>query len=311
MLREVNDKPQKRQYEFHRETTEFYTSLASFIEDQDLEVNSSAASLASRLLDKEVDTDERYGHLGSAGYGHVKKGSFLQFLYRDEQDISYLGVKIEHQIFLDEDDFRKKIGLAIANKIYKACKVSFNENGLPYNVFIYDTNTKPTVYWWKYFLELKEVRDDALNTKTASKEVIRVVNRLKAKHPTDYTILRNATIAAFKQQGEMKYDEFVDNTFLNYVTEDEELKGKLPNIVKSLRELPDKKKFDSKFSLVPSEVPFNRSKVSLSKEITISMDEGIENLNEKVWSEKSSSGQKLVVINSPDGFDYFKLKERV
>lgn len=141
--------------------------------------------------------------------------------------------------------------------------------------------------------------------------MIKVVNGLKKYHPTDYTILRNSVVAAFKQQGEMKFNEFIENNFEKYEPEDSQLKGKMPNIIDKLKHLPEKKKFDSQFNLVPSEVPFKRSKISLSREITLSIDEGIDDLDNKIWSEKSASGMKLVVIESPDGFDRFKLKNRV
>ena len=71
LLLEINDKPQKRAYDFHRETTEFYTSLNSFFIEQDLTINPSAENLSSRLLDKEVDTDDRYGHLGASSYCQI------------------------------------------------------------------------------------------------------------------------------------------------------------------------------------------------------------------------------------------------
>ena len=74
LLKEINDKPQKRAYDFHRETTEFFTTLRSFFIELNLNENPLSSNLASRLLDKEVETDDRYGHLGSSGNGHVKKG---------------------------------------------------------------------------------------------------------------------------------------------------------------------------------------------------------------------------------------------
>lgn len=310
LLSEIKSMSQKRAYSFHRETTEFFTSLKSYYIDQNLTNNKLSSNLANRLLDEEVDTDNKYGHLGSPEKGHVKKGSFLQFLYRNGTDISYLGVKVEHQLFLDERDFKQKIGLSVAKKIYKACQVTYDSIGNPNSVFVYDTNSRPTTYWWKKFLELKEIRDDRHNTKTAADEVIRVINRYKKEYPSDYTILRNSVIAAFKQQGEMKYDDFVRNTFENYEPEDPSLKTKLPQLVNTLRELPEKKKFDTHFTLVPSEVPFKRSKVALTKEISLSIDDGIENLDNKIWSEKSADGKYLVVIDSPEGFKQFKQKER-
>lgn len=311
LLVEVSADTHKRAYQFNRETTEFYQSLNSFYDAQDLFNSTAAENLAKRLLEKEIDTDNRVGHLSAKGTGHVKKGSFLQFLYREEGVVSYLGVKIEHQIFLDENDFKKKIGLAIADKVYKACKTTFDADGIPIEVFIFDKNKKPSVYWWKDFLELKEIRGDALNTKTASSEVIKYLNRLRNDYPSDYTILRNATISAFKQQGTMKFDHFISNTFENYEPENITLKEKLAKDLPKLRALPENKKFDSSFTLVPSEVPYKRSSVRLSKEITISYDDGIDNLEDKIWSEKTADGKKLVVINSPEGYERFKPKDRI
>lgn len=310
LLTEIRSKEQKRSYAFIRETTEFFSALKSYTEEPDLQANTFSENLAERLLDKEVLTDKRYGHLGSSGTGHVKKGSFLQFLYREGTEISYLGVKIEHQIFLDEEDFRKKIGISIANKIYKACKVDFDENKSPFNVFVYDTNSKPSTYWWSDFLELKELRNDAHNTREASREVIKVINRIEKKFPADHTILINSVISSFKQSGEMKYDVFLKDTIENYVPVDDNLKDKLPQIIEKLKELPKTKDFDTLFNLVPSEVSEKKRKYTLSKEITLSIENGIENISNKIWSERTTSGKHLVVIESSEGFKRFTLKDR-
>lgn len=311
LLSEIHSKEQKRSYDFVRETTEFYNALSSYWGNQDLQANTVSTNLAERLLDKEVNADAKYGHLGASGAGHVKKGSYLQFLYRDADSISYLGVKIEHQTFLDEEDFRKKIGISIANKVYKACKVSFDTAGVPQSVFVYDTNTKPSVYWWSEFLELKEIRNDSHNTREASKSVLRVVDKLKKDHPADHTILRNSAISSFKQKGELKYDEFIRDTFENYEPEDPALVEKLPKIVEQLKKLPEKKDFDTRFNLVPSEVPFKKSTYKLSQEITLTIEDGIENIHDKVWSERAADGRHLVVIDSSEEeFNRFKEKVR-
>ena len=157
LLSEIEGKNQKRAYEFDSEGTEFYSSLQSYIASQDLSSAGASDSLAKRLLKQEVIADKKYGHLGATGKGHVKKGSFLQFLYKDGKEITFLGVKIEHQTFLDEVDFRKRIGLSVSNKIYKACRVGF-DGKKPKEVHVYDTNNKPSVYWWESFLELKQAR---------------------------------------------------------------------------------------------------------------------------------------------------------
>lgn len=310
LLNEIQTKEQKRSYNFLRESTEFYTALKSYAANQDLQVNVLASNLAQRLLDKEIIVDDKYGHLGASGNGHVKKGSFLQFLYQDGGSFSYLGVKIEHQIFLDEEDFKRKIGISIANKIYKACIVKFDIKYIPSEVFVYDTNTKPSTYWWNDFLELKELKDDAHNTRVASKSVLQVISKIKNDHPSDHTLLRNLIIASFKQKGELKYDEFLDKTVKNYTPIDESLNNKLPEIVKTLKDLPEKKGFDTHFTLIPSEVPYRKTNYKLSQEISLIIDDGIAKLNNKIWSEKTASGKKLVVIESPEGFQYFEQKTR-
>lgn len=311
LLGEVKTKQQKREYDFSRTTTEFYTALISYHGNQNLQLNSVSSNLANRLLDKEVATDARYGHLGKDGSGHVKKGSFLQFLYtEDDGSVAYLGVKIEHQTFIDEIDLKKKIGLSIANKIYKACRVNFDSKNIPEKIFVYDTNAKPSTYWWSDFLELKELRNDTHNTMVASTEVIRVINKIKKDFPTDYTILRNAIVSSFKQNKPFNYYDFLSNTIEDYEPEDTELKKKIPDIVKTLMDLPAKKQFDTQFTLVPSAVPFRRTKYNLSKEISLTIEDGIENLSDKIWSEKTASGRELIIIDSPDGFKKFTLKKR-
>ncbi len=309
VLNEVKNKEQKRLYEFARDITDFKTILTSYGTQQILKDNPSSLVLAKKLLDVEIDTDKKYGHLGTSGNGHVKKGSFLQFLYKENGNIFYLGVKIEHQEFLDEADFKLKVGLSIANKIYKACSISFI-SCLPSEINIYDTNAKASKYWWHDFLALKVVRDDELNTKESSDEVIKVLKRYKKDFPLDYTILRNSTIGAFKQAGEMKYDEFITNIFENYIPENKMFLDKKDKLLKSLKELPAKKKFDTHFTLVPSAVSFKKSKVPLSSEINIEYDEDMLNIKDKIWAEETIDGRKLVVINSPDGYKNFILKER-
>lgn len=158
---------------------------------------------------------------------------------------------------------------------------------------------------------MKESRDDSFNTRKASQEVVKVLNGIKREFPVDHTILRNAVVAGFKQQGQMLYIDFIEKVFANYQSDDSQLMSKLPAIIGELKALPQKKNFDSQFNLVPSEVRFRRLKVELTNEITLSLDEGIADLENKIWAEKSADGKKLVVIDSPKGFEQFVYKERL
>lgn len=223
LIAEIDQERKKRSYSFNSKSTDFYKVLKDFHQSQKIQNSNSSYRLSTKLLNTEIDTDKRYGHLGEPGKGHVKKGSFLQILYKTSGIQYYLGIKIEHQTFLDEKDFTRRIGLAVAKKIFKACKVKFDSSGTPTDVEVFDTNSTPSTYWHYNFLELAEVRNDTYNTRTASAEVIKVVNKIKKKFPADHTILRNSTVAAFKQKTEMDYHTFIEKAFRNYEPVDSSL----------------------------------------------------------------------------------------
>jgi hypothetical protein len=314
LLDEIKDKPQKREYGFISDSTQFYKALSAFNNNKDFSASEDANEFAKRLLEKEIVADKRHGHLGQSKSGkntHIKKGSFLQFIYRNDNKIAYLGVKIDHQSYLDEKDFTKRIGLAIAKKLYKACLVNLQDTGVPESIHVYDTNATPAHYWWYDFLELKETRDDSVNTKKAIESIVKTLGIIKKEHPIDYAVLRNASIAAFKQSGEMKFDVFVENTFAQYVPENTELVKKLPALITKLKELPTKSGFDSLFNLSPKDVPYNFQKVKLSNDITLTINEGVKDIEKKIWAEKTKSGKKLIVIEVSENFSEFPLRERI
>jgi hypothetical protein len=310
LLTEIGGKPRKREYQLASEHTQASTALRNIFSEQSVDGNEYAEGLAQRLLLKELETEEAYGHLARGASGHVKRGSFLQFVYRESDGSkAYLGVKVEHQSFLDEVDFTRKIGLGESDKVYKACKISFDANGRPVGATVLDTNSKPSVYWWRSFWELIELRSDDYNTENAVKEVVNVVGRLKRKYPSDYTLLRNAAIAAFKQEGAMDFNAFITQTFSTYVPMDEKLKAELPEFIKVLRELPEKKKFDTHFTLSPKAVPYRRVTLPLTPEISLSYDEGISKMSDKIWASKTKDGDSVLVIAAPNPDAQFTFKE--
>jgi hypothetical protein len=307
LLAEIDAKPQSRAYTLVSDTTELAVSLATFSTDKAL-TTSAATALAERLLRIEIATDKRYAHLATAGTAHVKRGTFLQFLYQDGPKLGYLAVKVEHQSIVDETDFKRRVGLGDSQKIYKACRVDFDAKGKPHQALVFDTNAKPSVYWWEVFLELRPVRTDEVNTKDAITQVVHVLQRIKKIAPADYTILRNATVAAFKQSGAMDFDNFVTGTFNSYTPTDPALITELPNLVAKLRKLPSEKKFDSHFTLAPEAVPYKKVKVSLNTGITLSYDEDLAKLEDRIWSSKTQDGKDVVVIDAPGATNQFPFK---
>ena len=237
LLTEVDKGDRKREFEFSSETTEFYVCLSKVLNSGDFE---GGKGIVQRLLREEVKTEDRYGHLNKNNESsHVKRGSYLQFVYDYGDGLKYLGVKVDHQEYLDEEDLKNHIGLALSNKIYKAVRVHVVD-GKPSAIDVYDSQPTISVYWWSEFLELSELRSDTFNTKKACDETIKRLGPIKSASYHDYLNLRNATITAFKQNSSMDYFQFVEDTFENYSSENSVVKDKLTNIVKRS---PRKKRF--------------------------------------------------------------------
>ena len=298
LLVEINSKEQKRIFDFNETQTTFKTTVNSVSEHESLDYKSSGESLVARLLEKEIVTNEKYKHLGKKGDTHVKTGSFLQFVYTEKGNLRFLGVKVDHLVILDDIDFKKRKGLSLTEKIYKAFKVDFDKNKKPTHVSIYDSKSALTKYWWSEFLELRERNTDTYNTTIACKETITKLAALKKDFPQEYTALRNATVVAFKQTGAMDYFKFIKTTIEHYTSESEGFQPAKLKLLTKLAELPEKKGFDSMFELVPGAVPFRNITYKLTQEISLSIREGILKLSDKIWSEVTSDGRELVVIES-------------
>ena len=309
LRKSINEQQEKRSYLFASDTTEFNSSLSDFFMSETLEGRSNA--LAHRLLLKEMSTEESYGHLAGGRERLLNKGSFLQFLFTSDGLVSYLGVKIEHESFLDENDLKRKSGLPEKSRIYKACMVNFDENGNRLEALVFET--KKSRYWWDGFLELQMKIGDEENTQRAVKAVIKVLNRrVKEKFPADYTELRNIVVGEFKKKGRMNYYEFINNLFERYEYKDPGLVTEVPGILKKLREAPKSptQGFDTQFDLVPKAVPFRQVKINLTPEVELIYSDGMTNISDVIWSEETNEGKKLVVIHSPVGFSRFEKKLR-
>ena len=300
LLAEIRGQENKRVFSIPSPTTELSTCLQSFSVNSDLSANTHSYSLAKRLVREEFESIHRYPNLNP-----VAKGSFLQFTYADGTDVMYLGVKIEHASYIDVNTLIRSSGLAEDRKLYKAVMVNLSQ--LPQNdVHVFDTNGNPAAYWWKNFLELDVQRNDSENTKLAIEAVIKVLGPLKKDFPSDHSLLRNAAIAAFKQQTTLVYSKFVDDLIKNYSPIDANAKPKLALIETKLRDLPTTKKFDTQFSLDPSMVPYRQRKLVLSPEITLTIKEGIDRLEEKIWASKTKDGNNVLVIQTENisGFQF-------
>ena len=307
LQKSIREQQEGRSYSFRSEETIFTAALDDFHMSETLEGRSQ--TLADRLLREEISTEESYGHLARGRDSLLNKGSFLQFLFKSHGRISYLGVKIEHETFLDENDLTKKSGLPEKSKIYKACVVNFDENGVKKEALVFET--KKSKYWWDGFLELLMRLTDDENTKRAVKAVVGILDRsLKEDFPDDYRELRNIVVGAFKKKERMNYNKFIDDLFDTYEPISPELISVVPGVLRKMKEAPKKKGFDTQFDLIPGSVPYRQMTIKLTPEVELRYVEGMSNISDVIWSEETEDGKQLVVINSPTGFSKFEKKVR-
>lgn len=308
LLSEIDAQEHKRSYQVQRKTSEFSAALKEFALFDEL-VALRSEGLAEKLLQEEIRVDNAYGQLNTdkTKKGIVNKGSFLQFLYEAAGKTCYLGVKIEHQIFLDEKDFKKKSGLPESSKVYKACRVIFSGTDFE-EISVYDKNSVPSVYWWNGFLELEVLRDDELNTQRAAKAIMRVLDaKVKKLHPEEYTQIRNAAIVALKQNKQINYNDLVDDLLSKAVFEDAKFNAKIPEIISALKKAPADPKdgFDLQFQGSPGAVQYRQRKVGMGRNIFITYPEEIEGLNSFIWARIDDNGDKVVVVKSEEGYEHF------
>jgi len=308
LLKEIDSQEHKRSYKVKRPTTEFAVALQDFVVKDDL-CKFKSKGLAQKLLHEEMRVEQDYKNLNARRKRDsiVNKGSYLQFLYVVDERTCYLGVKIEHKIFLDENDFKKKSGLPETSKVYKACRVIYSDSDFE-EIYVYDKNTEPSVYWWDKFLELEVLRNDELNTQRAAKAIMRILDaKVKKAHPEEYTQIRNAAIVALKQNKQINYNDLVDNLLSTAVFEDAKFNAKIPEIISALKKAPADPKdgFDLQFQGSPGAVQYRQRKVEMGRNIFLSYPEEIDGLNNFIWAKIDENGDKVVVVKSEEGYEHF------
>lgn len=308
LLKEIDSQEHKRSYKVKRETTEFAVALQDFVVKDNL-CELKSKGLAQKLLHEEMRVEKEYKNLNAKKKRDsiVNKGSYLQFLYVVNERTCYLGVKIEHKIFLDENDFKIKSGLPETSKVYKACRVIYSDSDFE-EIYVYDKNTEPSVYWWDGFLELEVLRNDELNTRRAAQAIMRVLDaKVKKLHPEEYTQIRNAAIVALKQNKQINYNDLVDDLLSTAVFEDTKFNAKIPEIISALKKAPADPKdgFDLQFQGSPGAVQYRQRKVGMGRNIFLTYPEEIENLNSFIWARTEENGDKVVVVKSEEGYEHF------
>jgi hypothetical protein len=299
LLEEIIESSSKRSFDFQSDTTEVRSSISKMLAENYAEASSINAS---RLLQIEKDAQERIRHLNA----EIQQGSLFHAYVEDENDARFIIIsKADHNEYLDELDFELRRGLPWKKRVFKAILVTFEEEQVN-SVYVYDTNSKLSTYWWNAFLELKERYTDIHNTKTSLHTIDRkIFSQIKEKYPADHVILRNSAIGYFRNKDEFDLSEFINQTFRNYYPVDNTLP--LEKIIGQTEKLPERWGFDRRFAIKKDEINKRAvNKIKLSNNIDLLIKDHIENLNGTITAEEDQEGNKYVKIKSEEGYKAFK-----
>ncbi|HBF6218012.1 hypothetical protein [Clostridioides difficile] len=309
----IDTNTKTRQYRIDSQLTDVVKNIKGIISDNDLQLcyDEKSYNIVSKLLNTE---NERQSRIGSMDV-KIKKGSVIQALLKDEEvdRYEYLIAKVNHTNFIDDSDFISRTGFSAKEQdISKTClfEITKEDDILIDSASIYIDNRAS--YWANEFLELTEMRDDEINTKTVFKEVNAVLMRnVNKKSKNDYTVLRNSLIGYLKKERLVNYDNLIKDLFEGYSPLDDEKLNRdaMKNMVEKLEKLPQTKKFDLQFNSAPTAINSKiKKEYIVNQGIKIKIDDYIEDIKNIIHSEEEKDGSRYIKIktNNEETFKAFE-----
>ena len=270
-------------------------------------LNELADSIAMKLLDVEKAVQERIGHMTD-----VQKGSIVQALLVDNDNYKYVIAKVEHSEWYDGETLEKNFGFPGENKrVWKSAVINIDiANGdilfSSIKVFV----NHPAKYWSADFLEVKEAKTDAINTKTVLHATEKILKEIKGSSLQDYYSIRNTIVHELQSAQIINYTEMVGRLLDNYVPVSNNI------IVEDLKEkllaAREKYGFDTQFHTDPKAIKGpGKIQILISPAISVLVKEGIPNWENHFFIREKADGRTFIMIrcDNPDILSAFPKDE--
>ena len=295
-----------REYEFDGTLITTKNRILSIVKNLDEQIKQNECLLlAQKLLATELDAQKKIQKLNV----EIQKGILVIAAAKiTDSDYKFIITKADYAEFVEEITGNTRSGLPLKKKIFKSfiADIKYVNNDYSFQrIVTYDSNINHSVYWWKSFLELKELRDNTTNTKKAFDLINNtVLAPLQKDHKTDYIKLWNSTVAYFRTKGEFDITYYAENVIGNYTPYDDSLE--MSQLKTKITDLQNKNKFDNKFEKDPSSIT-NRMKkeLKLTNEIDLIIKHDIPNLS-NIIKPKEEDGKKYIMVLSTEGYEYAK-----
>lgn len=240
---------------------------------------------------------------------HVKKGSLLQMLVQKAEDeYQYILAKVEHSAWCDGSSLAMNYGFSLEKKsIWKyAC---FNAYTINDHVFFEDVhvlNDNKSKYWTVSFLDVEPKRDDASNTMDAFRAMDNELkSALKESAPRDYVVLSNEIMNTMNTPQTFEYSSYVETLMDHYEPVNEDVDTEV--IKDCLMALPNRKKFDTSFKVVPESIENKRTKkYGIAQGVELVIKSNANDFSKRITSTVKNGKRVLEIIcDDLDTYDAF------
>ncbi len=265
------------------------------------EFDEAADILAMRLYEKQKEV--------AKGAITVQAGDLLTMFYESAGKPFVLLAKLEHLSFLNRVTGKQDSGFPFKkNRLLKTCLAELSQEDGEWTVgevSVYDSSSDFRQFWWREFLELTELTNNAKNSHRAHlawKELLEKHVRPHSK--ADYNILRNDIGYFFRSPNPYVHKDVVKQILGAYKPENVELDmaaltakaEKLPHQSKALD-----KRFDEQFDIDPKACNIRLRPIQLTPQIDLVLKAPVEHLRDVV-KPAIQDGKKGVFVVSETGY---------
>ncbi len=289
-----------KRYKFISEHKEVRQLVLEILNDEDNKglFESNTMKIADRLLNSEIITEERYGHITE-----LKKGSLIISKLYDDDFKYFLFSKVEHESFLNIDELKKQTGLPYDKGTLKTCLIKLDHTHEVLEIIVTDTNKKFASYWIDGFFELEELKSDEKNTLVSFNSMDQLLNRsVKKESPNDYTMIRNHLITYYRTADQFDFDDMIQTVFGEYKPESDNIE--IDSLKQKAENLPNTKDFDRVFNIMHDEIKARiRRAVRLNELMELKINGSSEDLKSLIKAE-NFNGEKTLVIKTDNDQAY-------
>jgi len=213
--------------------------LKSKISDDDKE---ALEKIATHLLACEVEYNSKKG-----GFNNIRKGSLLISNFESNGQSSILIAKIDIENFFETEQLKLLKGLPQDKGVYKTCLVNLTDKSLHSEIFLSDTNSTISHFWWDTFLQSEFYRDSQKNTDLAFGQLNSTLSQVNKISPVDHAMLKGNLTSYFTTATHFDVDEMVERVVGNYEAENKDVDTE--KLKKDLKKICNTGKFDTSFNI--------------------------------------------------------------